>query len=179
MNSLRPRMQREEGPHVPTRANTLGRDLACGALAGAVGWLVMDQVLRLLYNHEDPRGRQRENEARNCVPAMEVLAEDVTGLARIAISEQQRQAGGKILQWVMGIGAGTLYGALRRRLPGVTAGRGLVYGAAFSLLVDEGAVPLLGLSPGPQAFPWQTHARGFLGHLVFGATADAVCNVLE
>jgi hypothetical protein len=28
--------------------------------------------------------------------------------------------------------------------------------------------PVLGLTPGPTAFPCQTHARGLSGHLVFG-----------
>jgi uncharacterized membrane protein YagU involved in acid resistance len=166
-------------PQAATRGNTFAHDLARGAAAGAAGWWAMDQVLRSLYNHEDPRVRQRESEARNGVPALEVLAEKLAGLAGVVISDKQRQTGGTVLQWAIGIGAGMLYGALRRRLPRLAAGRGLVYGAAFSLVVDEGAVPLLGLSPGPRAFPWQTHARGFLGHLVFGAVAETVCDVLD
>ena len=68
------------------------------------------------------------------------------------------------------IGGGVLYSVLR--VPAVRAGRGLAYGTAFWLVVDEGLTPLLGFAPGPLAFPWQTHARGLLGHLVFGAAAD-------
>ena len=36
---------------------------------------------------------------------------------------------------------------------------------------------LLGLTPGPTHFPWQTHARGLAGHLMFGAVADATMGV--
>jgi hypothetical protein len=42
------------------------------------------------------------------------------------------------------------------------------------LVADEGAVPALGLTPGPRAFPWQTHARGLAAQLVFGLVAETV-----
>jgi hypothetical protein len=37
----------------------------------------------------------------------------------------------------------------------------------------------LGLTPDPQEFSWQTHARGLAGHLVFGIAADAMLRVLD
>ena len=45
--------------------------------------------------------------------------------------------------------------------------------------MDEGAVYALGLTPGPTAFPWQTHARGFAGHLVLGVILDAAFDVAD
>jgi uncharacterized membrane protein YagU involved in acid resistance len=53
-------------------------------------------------------------------------------------------------------------------------GSGIAYGAAFWLLMDEAALTLLGLTPPPKEFPWQTHVRGLAGHLVLGATIEAV-----
>lgn len=53
-------------------------------------------------------------------------------------------------------------------------GFGLLFGAAFFLLVDEGANTLLGIMPSPQRFPWQAHPRGLAGHLVYGAAADTL-----
>lgn len=132
----------------------------------------MDHTLRFLYNHESAEVRRRESEARGGIPALEVMAEELAGLTGSTLSEQERQRAGTALQWIMGIGAGMLYGVLRDRIPSVRAGHGLVYGAAFSLVVDEGLTPLLGFTPGPGAFPWQTHARGFVGHLVFGVVAE-------
>lgn len=134
----------------------------------------MDQTLQLVYDRESPAVRRRESEARGGVPALEVLAQEFAGMIGHPLSERERRMGGTILQWVTGIGAGAVYGALREHLPGRGIGRGLGYGAAFSVVVDEGIVPLLGLAPGPAAFPWQTHARGFLGHLVFGAVTEAL-----
>ncbi len=155
------------------------KPLLRSAIAGAVGWWAMDHVLRFLYNHEDAGVRRRESEARSGIPALEVMAERAAGLVGSTLSDEERQKGGTGLQWAMGIGAGMLYGVLRDRLPGSGIRRGLAYGAAFSLLVDEGLVPLLGLSPGPLAFPWQTHARGFAGHLVFGAVTEITLEWLD
>ncbi|MBW3631130.1 MAG: DUF1440 domain-containing protein [Gemmatimonadetes bacterium] len=153
-------------------------DLAKGALAGAVAWWVMDQVLIFLYDHEDPAVRRRETCARRGIPALEVIAERGAAAAGIRLTEREREMAGTALQWTVGVGMGAVYGALRGRLPAARAGRGLGYGAVASLLVDEGLIPLFGLAPGPEAFPWQTHARGFVGHLVYGAVAEAVLSRL-
>jgi len=39
--------------------------------------------------------------------------------------------------------------------------------------------PAFGLTPGPNAFPLETHARGLVGHLVFAVTVDAVLSLLN
>lgn len=154
-------------------------DLIRGAVAGAVAWWAMDQVLMALYDREDPVVRGRETGARGGVPALERVAERGASSIGLALTERERRQAGTALQWTVGIGMGALYGALRGRLPGVRAGRGLRYGAAASLLVDEGLIPLLGFTPGPTAFPWQTHARGLVGHLVFGVVAEITLGLLD
>ena len=150
------------------------RRLGSGALAGAAGWWAMDQTLQFIYDRHSATLRARERRARAGVPALEVLAEKVAAEAGVLLEEGQRKAGGTILQWSTGVATGVIYAALRPRLPARGIARGIGFGAGFSLVVDEGLTPLLGLSPGPFAFPWQTHARGFLGHLVFGIVAEAV-----
>lgn len=153
--------------------------LARGAVAGAVAWWAMDQTLQAIYNRESAVVRNRERRARGGVPALEVLAERLAALAGHPVSARERSAGGIVLQWVIGIGAGMLYATLREHVPGRGIRRGLVFGAAFSLVVDETLTPVLGLAPGPAAFPWQTHARGFAGHLVFGAAAETTLRVFD
>ena len=160
------------------RQNASG-DLLKGAIAGAAGWWAMDQVLRYFYNHEGAEVRRRESRARGGIPALEVLADRIAELIGTTLSDEERQRGGTILQWATGIGTGMVYAGIRSRLPGSGLPRGLAYGAGFSLVVDEGIVPLLGLSPGPSAFPWQTHARGLVGHLVFGAVAEVTLQWLD
>jgi uncharacterized membrane protein YagU involved in acid resistance len=68
---------------------------------------------------------------------------------------------------------------LRRRWRASAAARGLTFGTAFFLVVDELMNPLLGFTPGPRAFPWQAHARGFGGHLAFGAASELALQGLD
>jgi putative membrane protein len=67
-----------------------------------------------------------------------------------------------------------VYGVASEYEPGVTALAGIPFGAAFWVAVDEGALPLLGLTKGPTAYPMSTHAYALASHLVFGLTAEVV-----
>ena len=40
-------------------------------------------------------------------------------------------------------------------------------------------MPALGLTPGPNAFPWQAHAPGLVGHLTFGTVTDGTLRLLD
>jgi hypothetical protein len=159
--------------------NGLLRDLAAGALAGLAATWVMGQVTTYLYEHEDEEARKREDEARGGKTAYGLAAEKAAAVADIELSDEQRQRLGSGIHWVLGAGAGAVYGALRTRVPAVDAGHGLAFGTAFWGIVDEGANTALGLTPGPAHFPWQTHARGLAGHLVFGVVADSLLSVRE
>lgn len=74
----------------------------------------------------------------------------------------------------MGTGVGGLYGAVADVAPQVTTSAGLPFGTAFWLVVDETAVPLLGLSKPPTEYPASTHVYALASHLVYGLTAELV-----
>lgn len=154
-------------------------DLIEGAIAGAAATWLMGKVTSYLYEHEDKTARQAEDSTRGGKTAYGVAAEKAAGLVGASLSEDQRKAAGQRIHWALGVGAGALYGVLRDRVPRAGLARGLGFGVAFWLLMDEGAVYALGLTPGPTRFPWQTHARGLAGHLVFGAVADTTLSLLE
>ena len=112
----------------------------------------------------------------------EVL-DDTTMKAASAVSEgvfghkltqSEKKMGGTAVHYLLGTGVGGLYGAAAEIAPNVTAGGGLPFGAAFWLVVDEGAVPLLDLSEGPMAYPLSTHAYALSSHFVYGLTAEVV-----
>lgn len=109
--------------------------------------------------------------------------DDTTVRAASAISEalvghkltqSEKKIAGPAVHYTLGTGVGGLYGAAAEMAPKVTAGKGLPFGAAFWLVVDEGAVPLLGLSKGPTAYPLSTHVYALSSHFVFGLTAEVV-----
>ncbi len=157
----------------------LWTDLALGAAAGLAATWVMNQATTFLYEREDQQARQREDAARGGETAYGIAAGKAAGALGVELSPAARKQLGAGLHWALGAGGGAAYAALRRRLPLVDAGQGLAYGAAFFALVDEGANTALGLTPPPTAFPWQAHARGLAGHLVYGVVTDTLLDAAD
>ena len=79
----------------------------------------------------------------------------------------------------MGIKSGVLYGVLRSRFRTLDATQGLPFGIGLWLVVDELLLWLLGFAKPPQAYPWQTHARGLAGHVAYGLAADTTLDVMD
>ena len=111
------------------------------------------------------------------------VPDDTTVKAASAISEGvfghkltpgEKKIAGTAVHYLLGTGVGGLYGAAAEIAPNITAGAGLPFGAVFWLVVDEGAVPLLGLSKGPTAYPLSIHAYALSSHFVYGLTAEVV-----
>ena len=162
-----------------SRSNdTLGM-LLDGIVAGAAATWLMGRVTGFLYARENPRARDREERARQGTTSYGVAAEKAAALAGETLTDEERKSYGQRIHWALGAGAGAAYALLRDRLPSAAAGRGLLFGTAFFLLMDEGLVYALGLTPGPREFPWQSHARGLAGHLVYGAAAEGALSLIE
>jgi uncharacterized membrane protein YagU involved in acid resistance len=155
-------------------------DAVKGALAGAVAVWVMDRVTWDLYRNQPPEAFRQEKEAQvEDTFAAQVAAKKVAKATDMALSEQQVYDRGQVIHYAIGMLPGALYGALRDRREGVGAMRGLAYGLTLFVFADELLNPLLGLTSGPTRYPWQTHARGLIGHLVLGGVTDIVFDVLS
>jgi hypothetical protein len=157
---------------------TLAIDVTKGALAGALATWLMGKLTTYLYERQGGAVMTRERRVQPKT-AYTVAAERTARLAGAALSEEQAVRAGIALHWALGIGAGALYGALRRRLRGVDWGRGLGFGLAFFVIVDEALNWILGFTAPPTAFPWQTHGRGLAGHVAYGVVADTALAVLD
>lgn len=153
-------------------------DLMKGALAGAAATWVMGRTTTWLYERESDQVRAREDQARRSQSAPVNAVESTARAIGVELSDDAKNRAGAALHWATGIAAGMSYSALRRHRPGIRTGFGLPYGLGMYLMLDELMNPLLGLTPGPAAFPWQAHARGLAGHLVFGAVNDATLRAL-
>ena len=139
-------------------------DVVLGAAAGAAATWVMDKATTLLYEREPADVKRRENAVRRGKTAYQLAAEK--------LGAKNPKVAAQAIHWSMGIGSGALYGLLRNRSARVRTGSGLAYGLAMFLAVDEGLLTALKLTPTPDKFPWQAHARGLAGHLVLGAVLD-------
>ncbi len=161
------------------RRRGIGSDLIKGAIAGAVATFVMGKVTGYMYDREDPEAREEEDEAREGRSAYEAAAEKAADAAGQSLDRTQREQAGAAIHWALGIGAGAAYALFRRQVQGFGYTAGTAFGTAFWAFIDEGLVPALGLTPGPMAFPWQTHARGLVGHLTFGTVTDGTLRLLD
>ena len=128
------------------------------------------------------REHAENEEALTTQDSKQEIQDDTTVRAASAVSEglfdhkltqSEKKIAGPAVHYILGTGVGGLYGAAETA-PKVTAGSGLPFGAVFWLVVDEGAVPLLGLSKGPTAYPFSTHAYALSSHFVYGLTAEVV-----
>jgi len=159
--------------------STIRDDLLKGAIAGAVATWVMGAVTNAMYAREDRWVRRQEDDARGGKTAYGVAAERAAAALGATLGDKRREQLGSAVHWALGIGAGAAYAVLRRRFEPIGRAAGFGFGTAFWAAIDEGLVPALGLTPGPRAFPWQTHARGLAGHLTFGTVTDGTLRLLN
>lgn len=162
-----------------TNAN-LAADIIKGAVAGTAAVWFMDQVGQFLYQREDPRTIRQEVKAR--VDNMDVAHVAANRLAKMfgkKLSPKEPHPAGIVLHYALGAIPGALYGPLRKRVPALRAGKGVVYGLALTAVNDELVAPLLGLASGPTAYPWQAHARGLISHVTLGVATEVGLDAMD
>lgn len=155
-------------------------NLAIGALAGAAAVWVMDRVDNFNFRHEDDAARRRTQAVRpDGQPPAQVMVKQTAERTGHSLSRERIDRIGQGAHYMIGVAPAMLYAALGSKFPAITRGRGAAFGLGMFLLQDELMNPLLGWSAKPAAYPWQAHARGLIGHLVYGMTADAVVRTMQ
>jgi hypothetical protein len=183
------------------RDNNVWKGLAAGLVAGLVAsWTmnrfqdVWSKLAKGIENCSDNQfqnvwgefagGVSESSDAQGSKPDSNPAVQDDTtvraasaaseGLFDHNLTQSEKKIAGPAVHYILGTGVGGLYGAAAEIAPKVTAGTGLPFGAVFWLVVDEGAVPMLGLSKGPTAYPLSTHVYALSSHFVYGLTAEVV-----
>ena len=167
-------------------------DLVKGLAAGLAGGLVASWTMNRFQDvwtkaAENMKGSQGNGSigqgSKGEIEQSSGEEEDATVKAASAISEgifdheltkSEKKVAGPAVHYALGTSVGGLYGAVAELAPEVTTGAGLPFGAAFWLVADEGAVPLLGLSKAPTEYPLSTHAYALASHFVYGLTTEIV-----
>lgn len=162
------------------KQSSLTADLAIGVVAGLVATKVTEFAQETLYKPM-PAAIKEKEERVSPGPPPKVAARKTAGLLGYKLTEKQAELGGLAVHYGLGAAWGPIYGLLRRYSKMQPLGAGFVTGAAMSLIVDEALTPALDFSAPSRAYPTITHARGLIGHLVFGAvvalTAEAIYRV--
>jgi hypothetical protein len=147
------------------------RVLVVGAAAGYLAGQVMDKATTWFYERQSDASKRRESELLPEGAPM-ASARKLAGLVGAEPTDDQAGTIASTLHQSLGQLYGVVAAALARNgVPPVTAG--LASGAGGFLLVDELANSLF-FTPPPQAYPVESHLRGLVGHLTFGATTGAL-----
>ena len=160
----------------------IGRSVLVGLIAGLAASWTMNRFQGLwmtVSSTDDAKEKELEREDSQVadedrddatVKAASFVSE---GLFDHKLTRAEKKIAGPAVHYAVGGLGGIVYCLASEFFPEVARGFGLPYGTAFWLVVDEGMVPLLGLSKGPTEYPLSTHAYALASHLVFGATAEA------
>ena len=159
-------------------APCLMKGVLAGAVGGLIGTIVMTQAQQALMKavsdgsdgDDSDSGEQEQSESATVTAARDV-AEPMLGRE---LRSGERQMGGQLAHYGMGVVSGAIYGAMAEYTPSVTAGAGTFFGAGLTGVADEVAVPALGLSAPPHKQPASSHGYALAAHLVYGMTTEAV-----
>ena len=151
-----------------------------GAIAGAAGVWALHEVDKYLTARESLATRKAIIDARpEGLDPAHVIANRATKAIGAELAHPDDNTVGLAVKYAMGIAPAAVLGALRDRLVWLTAGRGFAFGVTTWAIEDEWATHRTGLAGPPSKYPWQAHGRGFIGHVVYGLTVDAVLRVLK
>lgn len=142
------------------------RGLIAGLAAGIVAAAAMNRFQTMVSAFSGGGGGGDSS----TVKAADKLKQAVTGEK---LRNSEKAPAEVILHYGLGAALGIAYGLAAEFRPAVTRGSGTMFGSAVALLLDEGAVPALGLAEPPTKTSASGHLFGFSSHAMFGATAEA------
>jgi hypothetical protein len=147
------------------------RGIVAGAIAGAVASFAMDRfqaaVTALTASGDD----DSEASEPATEKAADAIAKPVVGHE---IAAADKPLAGQTIHYALGIGLGVAYGIVAEFRPGVTAGYGAAFGVATATLLDEAAVPVVGLGAAPWNTDLSVNLYSYASHLVFGGVSELV-----
>jgi hypothetical protein len=142
------------------------RVLLVGTVAGYLAGQVMDRATTWFYERQSDASKRRETEL---LPegAPLAAARKLAGLVGADPTDEQAGQLAAAMHQSLGQSYGVTAAALTRAgVPPLAAG--VATGVAGFVLFDEAANGLF-FTPPPQAYPLESHLRGVVGHLTFGA----------
>ena len=160
------------------------KGIAAGAIGGIVASWVMDEFqsawMKVVNNGRSQNGSIEPKKSNENEPATVKAAEKVSEkLFSHHLADYEKKWAGNAVHYMTGGTSGAVYGLAAELAPSVTGRAGLPFGTAVWLAIDEGAVPLFGLSKGPTEYPVSTHIYALASHFVYGLTTEVVRRALR
>jgi len=151
----------------------VGRDILAGAIAGAAAIWVADKLDQAIYRAGGPEGVRRTEAVRpGGMDPAHVLAKRAADAVGVDVGDPKNNPAGHTIHYGIAAGMGALYGLLRGMAPGVSTGRGALFGIAAFIVEDEIGNTVMGTAGNPLNYPVRDHARGAAAHILFGIVTD-------
>ncbi len=151
-------------------SHSSGISLGKVVVAGFVGGLVATGAKSLCEVISPPRPPGVPSPLGNALDAVSIRRRGMPAPAK-AWSEPA-------VHFLFGALAGGAYAGIERTMPLIRAGHGAFFGGSFWLLVHEGALPWMGLSPTPAAMTVREQGNELVSHIVFGVVLESVRRAL-
>src|SRR6202049_467807 len=156
-----------------------------GMLAGAVGGLVASWTMNEFQKAWAAAEKQITGGEQGAPGGQNggKDAEDATMKTADRISEvlqghhltrDEKKKAGPVVHYAFGAIMGAVYGASVEVNPAANAMAGIPFGAILFAAGGGVALPALGLSDKPMAYPLSTHLYGLVSHAVYGVTTETV-----
>ena len=168
-----------------------------GTLGGVAGVLAMSyywQVASALSGG-DPRKASKPNDEPQPLDSISLIGTNheegessTAAMGRIAYqvitgkeprTQETRTVLSYLVHWLISMFASGLYGAVRGKGHLLDVSGGAAMGTSLWLLGDEVAMPLLGLTDGPTAYPPVLHLHAFGAHIVYGVASSVTTQLLR
>ena len=149
------------------RTNGLVKELAASVPAAYAAVRAMDKSTKWFLDRQSEEATEREREVQPEFTTA-VVARKAASMLDVELERDQAKELGKWLHRLVGVSGGPLaVWLMRRGKHPLTAG--LATGLGLWVLLDEALNPIMGFSKPAPEYPIESHARGFVGHAVYGA----------
>ena len=159
----------------PSVDQTSLNDLLAGAAVGLLAGLSASWAMNAFQAHLWPAPSTSDEDPSTVVAAKKAWRMVNGG----ALPDAQAKAAGNAVHFALGASIGAAYGATAELTHSITRGRGIPFGISAALLLDDGIVPVLGLSKAPWKYGAPVHSYAMASHIVFGCVLEAVRGVLR
>lgn len=108
------------------------------------------------------------------VPSPLGNALDAVSISLRGMPDRTKAVSEPAVHFLFGTLAGGAYAGIERHVPQIGAGYGALFGVSFWLLVHEGVLPWMGLSPTPARMTVREQRNELVSHMVFGVVLESV-----
>ncbi len=157
---------------------SLSRDVLIGAAVGMIGGAALLGMSQILYDLASPKDIDRENAIELRDPFI-VLAQQLQAKTGQKMTPHQEKVFEQAVATGLSATMGAVYALAARtwNLKWLTGG--LLFGALFWAVEDEGIAPAMGLAGDNSQYPVEAHIRGLVAHLTFGVVTAALMEALN